>query len=293
MDLDQLDSGLVAVGVDGSAESLAAARYAVRAASDRGADLLLVHAYEMPSVSVPVEHEILDDFRQRARQLVADVAAKLVVPSNMRIESLIQEDLPAPLLLRVAQRVPFLAVGQDHLTWGERLMFGRVASQVAERSDCPVAVVPGGWRATKTSAHHPVVVALEGTSPARSALQIAFEQAVLLGTGLVALHAAPHGAPATEVARQRAGQAELLAGWREDYPDVTVESLIVLGDQDANLLRWSKTAAILVLERPHRHWWNPWTHSVASAVLKQTHCPLIIVPQQSRSEPPLSDPMTL
>jgi nucleotide-binding universal stress UspA family protein len=284
MDLedDQMGSGLVAAGVDGSAESLAAARYAVRAASDRGADLLLVHAYEMPSVSVPVEQEILEDFRQRARQLVADVAAQLVVPSNMRIESLIQEDLPAPLLLRVAQQVSFLAVGQDHLTWGERLMFGRVASQVAERSDCPVAVVPGSWRTTKTGAH-PVVVALDGTSPARAALQIAFEQAVLLGTGLVALHAAPHGAPATEVARQRASQAELLAGWKEDYPDVTVESLVVLGDEDANLLRWSKKAAILVVERRHRHWWHPWTHSVASAVLKQTHCPLIIVPQQSQS----------
>ena len=282
----QLSSGLVAAGVDGSAESLAAARYAVRAASDRGADLLLVHAYEMPAVSVPVEYDILDDFRQRAQQLVAEVEGQLVVPGSMRIESLIQEDLPAPLLLRVAQRVPFLAVGQDHLTWGERLMFGRVASQVAEKSDCPVAVVPGGWRASKTGSHHPVVVALEGTSPARAALQIAFEQAVLLGTGLVALQAAPHGVPATEVAEQRASQAELLAGWKEDYPDVTVESLIVLGDEDANLLRWSRTAAILVLERPHRHWWNPWTHSVASAVLKQTHCPLIIVPQHLRSEAP-------
>jgi nucleotide-binding universal stress UspA family protein len=285
----QLSSGLVAVGVDGSAESLAAARYAVRAASERGADLLLVHAYEMPAVSVPVEYDILDDFRQRARQLVADVEAQLVVPSSMRIESLIQEDLPVPLLLRVAQRVPFLAVGQDHLTWGERLMFGRVTSQVAERSDCLVAVVPGGWRATRTGAHHPVVVALEGTSPARAALRIAFEQAVLLGTGLVALHAAHHDAPSTELARQRASQAELLAGWKEDYPDVTVESLIVLGDEDANLLRWSKTAATLVMERPHRHWWNPWTHSVASAVLKQTHCPLIIVPQQSRSGTPSSN----
>jgi nucleotide-binding universal stress UspA family protein len=282
----QLSSGLVAAGVDGSAESLAAARYAVRAASDRGADLLLVHAYEMPEISVPIEQEILDDFGQRARQLVADVAAQLEVPSNMRIESLIQPDLPAPLLLRVAQQVPFLVVGQDHLTWGERLMFGRVASQVAERSDCPVAVVPGAWRATKTGSHHPVVVALEGTSPARAALQIGFKQAVLLGTGLVALHAAPHGAPTTEVARQRASQVELLAGWKEDYPDVMVESLIVLGDEDANLLRWSKTAATLVLERPHRHWWNPWTHSVASAVLKQTHCPLIIVPQHLRSEVP-------
>jgi nucleotide-binding universal stress UspA family protein len=283
----QLSSGLVAAGVDGSAESLAAARYAVSAASDRGADLLLVHAYEMPAVSVPVEYEILDDFRQRARQLVADVEGQLVVPGGMRIESLIQEDLPASLLLRVAQRVPFLAVGQDHLTWAERMMFGRVASQVAERSDCPVAVVPGGWRVTKTGSHHPVVVAIEGTSPARAALQIAFEQAALLGTGLVALHAAPHGAPDTEVAKQQASQAErFLAGWKEDYPDITVEILIVLGDQDANLLRWSRTAATLVLERPHRHWWNPWTHSVASAVLKQTHCPLIIVPQHLRSEAP-------
>jgi nucleotide-binding universal stress UspA family protein len=280
---DQLSSRFIAVGVDGSAESMAAARYGVQAASDRGADLLLVHAYEMPSINAPVELQVMDEFREQSRQLVADVAAQLVVPSNMRIESLSREDLPAPLLLRVAQQVSFLAVGQDHLTWGERLMFGRVASQVAERSDCPMAVVPGGWRAAKSGSHHPVVVVLEDTLPARATLQLAFEQAVLLSTGLVALHASPYGSSTTEVARQQASQTELLAGWKEDYPDVTVESLVVLGDEDANLLRWSKKAAILVVERRHRHWWHPWTHSVASAVLKQTHCPLIIVPQQSRS----------
>ena len=50
MDLgsDQSGQRMVAAGVDGSPESVAAARYAVQAASDRGLDLLLVHAYELP-----------------------------------------------------------------------------------------------------------------------------------------------------------------------------------------------------------------------------------------------------
>jgi nucleotide-binding universal stress UspA family protein len=281
--VDQIGDHLVAVGVDGSAQSLAAARYAVHAATDSGRDVLLVHAYEMPSISVPMEQAILDDCRERAQKLVADAAAQLVVPPNMGIETLIEPDVPTGLLLQISHKVPFLALGQDHLTWGERLMFSRVASRVAQRCDCPLAVVPNGWWATKTGTHHPVVIALEGTDPARAALQMAFQQAALLGTGLVALHASPYGSSASEVTRQEASLKDLLAGWKQDYPNVQVDSLVVLGDQDANLLRWSKSAAALVLERPHRHWWNRWTHSVVSAVLKETHCPLIIVPEESAS----------
>ena len=280
MDLgsDQSGQRMVAAGVDGSPESVAAARYAVQAASDRGRSLLLVHAYELPSIHVPVDPAILDACRESAHRLVADVAAQLVVPSSMRIETSIESALPAGLLLHVAHQVPLLAVGQDHLTWGKRLTFGRVASQVAQRSDCPVVIVPGGWRASKRGSGHRVVVALHEDSSPEPALRMAFEQAELLGTGVTALHASPYGSGQDEVAEEAASLTERLASWNQDYPGVSVDSLVVLGDADANLLQWSRSAAVVVVERPRRHWWNSWTHSVVGEVLKQTHCPLMVVP---------------
>jgi nucleotide-binding universal stress UspA family protein len=278
--VDHISDRMVAVGVDASPESLAAARYAVHEASLRGLDLVLVHAFEPPSVSVPVEQAIFDAYRQGAETVVTEIAAQLVVPSHMRINSLVVEDLAAPLLLRVAKQVPLLAVGQDHISWTERLMFGRVASQVAQKSSCPVVVVPGSWQAPRTGLRHPVVVALDGDSLGSAVLQMAFERADALRTGLVALHAAPYGSGEREIASQAANLTELLAGWKQDYPGVAVDSLVVLGDEDANLLQWSKSAAVLVVERPHRHWWNPTANAVIRTVLRHTQCPLIIVPQQ-------------
>src|SRR3712207_3757167 len=128
--VDSPSDRVVAVGVDESPESVAAARYAVRAASDRGLDLLLVHGYLQPNFAVPVDQRILDAVREPADRLVGQVAAQLVVPSSMRILADVRPQLPVSLLLDVARRVPLLVVGQDHPTWDKRLLFGRVAAQV-------------------------------------------------------------------------------------------------------------------------------------------------------------------
>jgi len=284
LDVDQIGERMVAVGVEASPESVAAARYAVHTASDRNLDVVLVHAYELPSVSVPLEPEILDMYQEAAHNVVRDITAQLVVPGHMSVASYVREGFPDALLLRVAERVPFLVVGQDHLTWGERLLFGQVAAQVAQKSACPVVVVPGNWRAPSTGPGHPVVVALEGDTSAAAALRIAFEQADLLRTGLLALHASPSGSQEAEIASQAANLTEMLAGWKQDYPGVTVDRLVVLGDEDANLVQWSQSAAVLVVERPERHWWKPWAHSVIGAVLKRTQCPLIVTPRQRAAD---------
>ena len=277
--VDRLSDRVVAVGVDESSESVAAARFAVRAASDRELDLLLVHAYLQPNFTIPVDQRILDASREPAERLVWQVAAQLVVPSTMRILADVQPQMPASLLLEVARRVPLLVVGQDHPTWDKRLLFGRVAAQVAQRSECPIVVVPSGWRASSID-HHPVVIALEGTTPARAALHLAFEQAVAEASRLVALHVTPYRSYQADIDEQTASLTEMLAGWKQDYPGVPLDVLVVRGDEDDSLLRWSNSAAAVVVERPHRHWWNPWTHSAIGTVLSRTHCPLIIVPQE-------------
>lgn len=76
----QLHTRLVAAGVDGSQEGLAAARYAVHAADVRGLDVLLVHAYELPPLNTPVDESMVDACHRLAQKLVDDTAAVLVTP---------------------------------------------------------------------------------------------------------------------------------------------------------------------------------------------------------------------
>jgi nucleotide-binding universal stress UspA family protein len=70
-----------------------------------------------------------------------------------------------------------------------------------------------------------------------------------------------------------------LANWEQDHSDVAVCTAVVSGDRDAQLLRWSRSAAVLVVGHPHRRGWGDWTRSVARSVMRQTHCPLIVAPQ--------------
>jgi nucleotide-binding universal stress UspA family protein len=278
----EINDHVVAVGVDDSPEALAAARYAVRAADFRGLDLLLVHAYELPPLDVPMDSGILEACHQAARDLTAEVAAQLVLPSQMRVETIVQPDSPVVLLDVISRTVPLLVVGQDHLGWGERLTFGAVASHVGQKAQCPVVVVPGGWQATRTAERHPVVVALDEDTPRDAVLSAAFHEAEFLHTGVAVLHASPYrkGGP-SGVEAEQASLAEQLAGWKQDHPDVPVQAMVVSGDADANLVKWSRSAAVLVLGRRKRHGWSHWTHAVLRAVVKQTHSPLMVVPETS------------
>jgi nucleotide-binding universal stress UspA family protein len=278
----EINDNVVAVGVDDSPEALAAARYAVRAADFRGLNLLMVHAYELPPLDVPMDQGILEACHQAARNLMADVAAQLVIPPQMRVDTVVQPDSPVMLLDDISRTVPLLVVGQDHLGWGGRLTFGAVASHVGLKAQCPVVVVPGGWQAPRTAERHPVVVALDEDTPRDAVLSVAFQEAELLHTGVVVLHASPYRKGGTSgVEAEEASLVEQLAGSKQDHPDVPVQATVVSGDADANLVKWSRSAAVLVLGRRKRHGWGHWTHAVLRAVVKQTHSPLMVVPETS------------
>ena len=129
-----------------------------------------------------------------------------------------------------------------------------------------------------------MVVALDGETPAAPALKVAFAEARLRDARLVVLHAEPISASAREVDAARFDVGALLARWKQDHPDVAISTAIVAGDPDAQLIRWSKSAAVLVVGRPHEHRWGSWIRSVARSVMRQTHCPLIVAPYAT-SEP--------
>ena len=216
--------------------------------------------------------------RTKAEELPAAVAAQLVVPPGVKVHTKAEPGDPVAVLEGSAREAAMLVLGRDRVSWGERLLTGAVASRVASRVACTRVVVPGGWRARQAVPRQPVVVALDRETAAEPALKVAFEEARLRDTRLVVLHAEPISAPAREVDAARFDIGAVLSRWKQDHPDVAVSTAIVAGDPDAQLIRWSKTAAVLVVGRPHEHRWGSWTRSVARTVMRQTHCPLIVAP---------------
>ena len=278
-EVESPESALLVAGLDRSAESLAAARYAAAAAEMRGCDILLVHAFPAPPANAPEMDAVWSASRTSAEKLVASAAAQLAVSPRVHVHTLAEPGDPTAVLEDAARQGEMLVLGRDHVSWGKRVIQGKVTSHVARRLTCPVVVVPRGWRAGHVGKPPPVVVALDGETNAESALSLAFREAQLRATRLVVLHAEPIGTSARDVAAAEFDLAVLLAKWKQSHPDVTVSTVVVSGDPDVQLVRWSRSAAVLVVGRPHQSGWSSWVRSIARSVMSRTRCPLVIAPQ--------------
>ena len=61
---------------------------------------------------------------------------------DVTVQALLVSGRPASTLLRMAERMNLLVVGQHHATGLHGAPFGHVRSSVVDRSPCPTAVVP-------------------------------------------------------------------------------------------------------------------------------------------------------
>ena len=266
--------GAVAVGVNGSPEAVIAVQWAVEAAHLRHLDGLVVCAYQI-STTPGLTGESIAASRNAADQVVSRVLSELTIPPSMKVGVLVELASPVMLLRRVSKTAALLVIGGHHFNLIDQLLTGPVASPVAAQADCPVVVVPGAWRRTTTDSR-PVVVALDGQTPATVALDFAFAEAELRGCGVIALHAFALREESSD--QQRATIAEVLAGHEQNHPDIAVRTLFIPGEPEDAIIDQSFSAAMIVVGRPHRRRFGFWTRSVAKAVLDHTRCPLVVVP---------------
>ena len=73
--------------------------------------------------------------------------------------------------------------------------------------------------------------------------------------------------------------AEMLAGWRDDYPDVDVTVTLVRGRAGSALVQESRTAQLLVVGRRGLGGFpGLLLGSVGSHLIHHAHCPVVVVP---------------
>lgn len=140
---------VVTVGLDGSPESLAAARWAADEAEKRGLTLRLLHAWPLLApepTHVPAEV----DQNHWAKRLVHTAQAELQArhPGLSVVGNLVADDAQKALLqaakavVRAAEGAALLVVGRREHRPGRVPHLGPVAQAAIHHGHCPVAVVP-------------------------------------------------------------------------------------------------------------------------------------------------------
>ena len=218
--------------------------------------------------------------REQRRALLDNIAASLIVPPRMHLDQLVEVDTPESLLPRLSEKAELTVLGHDHPGLVGHMPFGHTASTVASMSRRPVVAVPRGWTVGRND-RRPVAVAIDGRHPSSSTLGHAFTEASLRRVPVLVVHAAPLAELSPGEQDTRLKLAEILAGWKADYPDIDVDTLLLAGSPRDTVASVSADAQLLVVGSPYRgREWARWIRSVARAVLDQATCPVAVAPQR-------------
>ncbi|MFE9120404.1 universal stress protein [Streptomyces sp. NPDC007172] len=296
--------GKIIVGLDGSAESRAAAEWAAREATLRGLAVRLVHVWQPvpePMAQAPL---LGAETHQHWTERVPREAAKGLRLRHPGVEVSTEQcrGNPADVLLEAARDAELLALGSRALSGIGGFLVGSVGQSVAARAEVPLVLVRGGEQSadehledaagipSAATGFRPVVLGLDITSPDDQVISFAFEEARCRGTSLTVVQSwnlPPYyaytlagGYDAREdISRAKAGAlTELLLPWRDEYRDVEVSETSRMGSPAPHLIDASRDASLVVIGRRVRH--SPYgVHigSVAHAVMHHATAPLAVV----------------
>jgi nucleotide-binding universal stress UspA family protein len=281
----------ILVGYDGSPGSRAALRWALDEGGRTGNPVQLVYVFEWFADRAwpgPGSEGWPDEAARRDVEWILDIAVGDAAKSHPKVSvSGVVLEGPAPLLLQERSRTASLVVlgSRGHGGFGG-LLVGSTAVAVAAHAHRPVVVVRGVERGPERPSGH-VVVGVDGSESSLLALGFAVEQAA---ERKVALHVVrawtppaarwrpPDFDPARISAEEQVAVAELLAGWREKYPDVEVAVEVVADNPAHVLVGATRNAQLAVVgSRGRGGFRGLLLGSVSQQLLHHSHCPVAIV----------------
>ena len=282
----------VVVGIDGSSQAWPALDIAADEATRLGKPLEIVHAYAFPAIyAAPVliaDASVENDLVTQAQSLLRD-AAKRVADRfpDLPVTTEVVADHPAQALIAASKGASVLVLGSRGLGGFKGLIVGSVTMQVSARAHAPVLVVP----ADSAKILGPVIVGIDGSDAAETALGRAYAHAQSRQSTLVVVHAwnasqsdfpwDPVGAGSEHEHVQQVKEravSEALAGWQDTYPDVKVERRVVR-DHPANaLLNEANLESLIVVgSRGRGGFRGLLLGSISQPVLHHASCAVEIV----------------
>ncbi len=280
----------VVVGLDDSDGSRSAVDWAGALAREHHLPVTLAHAY--PDVMQPPSHgfaglhrDLLADAHQIADQ--AEQQLHAMGWNGDSANQVLEPGTPGAVLRAASENARMLVVGRTGADGFFGMLVGSTAYGLAEHSSVPVVVVPDGWDEA-TAVGKPVVLAVDDSNDS-GAIAFAFDFAAMTGRHLDVIHVCPepshHGTDASAreqwVEAQRLYLAETLAGWAEQYPDVSVDRDVVVGHPVGSLLHEAAGASLMVVGGKARGRLSPpRLGSVSRNLLHHVPCPIAVVHTQ-------------
>jgi nucleotide-binding universal stress UspA family protein len=151
---------MIVVGVDGSAGSDTALRWALDEARLRGVSIRALHVYRSPTVlpegtamgapgifAAAASSEEIQRLhsvsKAQAERVLEDAVARAEVQAEgVEVEAVAEEGQPAESLIRAGRDAELLVVGSRGHGGFVGLLLGSVSQQCAQHPPCPVVVLP-------------------------------------------------------------------------------------------------------------------------------------------------------
>lgn len=204
----------VVVGYDGSAEGVAAVRWAAREAARQSLPLQVVHVWGLSGQLDLPPLGAASAYVRAGAQEVADEggAVALEAAPGLDVSVVLADGPPAQALVDRAAGAAYLVVGRQGAGRLSGILMGSVALGTVQHAGCPVVVVPRTQ--VEPAATGRVVVGVDGSSAALGAVVAAARHAVVRGDRLVlvtAWRSPVHG--------------RSLASWLREQPDLAPDDL--------------------------------------------------------------------
>ena len=280
----------ILVGVDASAASDAAIHWAAGEAVMRNGRVTLMHVVP-PVITAwhrsPLQANIAEWQQDNAgvviEQGLKTFHASVTEGRQLDVKTEVRYADVVAALVEASKCASLMVVGSRGLGAIGRALMGSVSSGLVRHSHCPVAVLHEGEAPDSTL---PVLAGIDGSPASEAATALAFDEASRRGVDLVALHAWSDvdvlpilGIDWRQVEVEgHEVLAERLAGWQEQYPDVTVRRRIVC-DQPARWLIDESQQVQLVIVGSHGRggFTGMLLGSVSSKVAQDAKAPAIVV----------------
>jgi len=138
----------IVAGVDGSAPSVAALRWAVRQAELTGGTVDAVIAWQYPIAAgglgwAPTSGLDDTDYSELASKALSAAIAEVSPPPSVPVRQLVVDGNPAQVLLDAAKEADLLVVGNRGHGGFTDALIGSVSGRCVHHANCPVVVVHG------------------------------------------------------------------------------------------------------------------------------------------------------
>lgn len=284
----RITPGAVVVGVDGSAASEAAVRWAARRAEDTNSPLVIAHAAGQAPVTGPVLNR--EEGRRQSRAAARKLTARALTVACEAAPGIVPEVVapvsePRQLLIGLSATASIVAVGTRGRGPISSLLLGSVSTALAGHAQCPVAVV----RPLKQEVEgpRPVLVGVDGGPATQGVLELAFDIADGSGRPLEVVQCrtlqrgvSGHSGYATwlrDLTDHEQMLDEAISQHAEKHPDVRFQRRVVEDDPILALVERSEDSAVVVVGSRGLSWARSVIGSVSRAVVERAHCTVVVV----------------